>query len=289
MYDIVSKEHINEYEGVRITRIVVKAPLIATKAAPGQFVIFMVSHEGERVPLTIVDSDKKKGTITIIFQEAGLSTKLLGTKEPGDCLYSIVGPLGHPAEIKDYGHVCIVAGGVGIAEILPISRAYKAAGNKVSIILGVRTKELLILEEDLRHYADNMLIATDDGSLGTKGFVTTVLSNILKQDEKIDFLYCVGPVPMMNAVADLTKDEGFKTVVCLNAIMIDGTGMCGSCRLTYDGKIKFCCVDGPDFDAALVDWKELMTRQKRFVIQEKEALEFHKTHICHLDKYCKEL
>lgn len=289
MYKIISKEHINEYEGVRISQIVVEAPLIAAKAQPGQFIIFMVSEEAERVPLTIVDSDKENGTITIIFQEAGLSTKLLGTKEPGETLYSIVGPLGHPAEIKNHGHVCIVAGGVGIAEILPISRAYKAVGNKVSVILGVRTKELLILEEELNEYADNLLIATDDGSLGTKGFVTTVLGELLKTDDKIDFLYCVGPVPMMNAVANLTKDEEFKTIVCLNAIMIDGTGMCGSCRLSYDGKIKFCCVDGPDFDAALVDWKELMTRQKRFVTQEKQALEFHKSHICYLDKFCKEL
>lgn len=289
MYKVVSKEHINEYEGVRISKIVVEAPMIAAKAQPGQFIIFMVSEEAERVPLTIVDSNKEDGTITIIFQEAGLSTKLLGTKEPGDTLYSIVGPLGHPAEIKNHGHVCIVAGGVGIAEILPISRAYKAAGNKITVILGVRTKELLILEKELSDYADNLLIATDDGSLGTKGFVTTVLSDLLNEQEKIDFLYCVGPVPMMNAVANLTKDQKFKTIVCLNAIMIDGTGMCGSCRLSYDGQIKFCCVDGPDFDAALVDWDELMIRQKRFVTQEKEALEFHKTHICHLDKYCKEL
>jgi len=290
---ILKKEILSDSLGSRVIRLEVEAGFIALKAKPGQFVVLMVKKEGERIPLTVVSSDKKEGRITLIFQELGFTTKLLGKAEEGDSLYSLVGPLGHATEIKKYGRVILIGGGVGIAEIYPVAKAMSAvggsasggrdAGNKVITIIGARTKGLLILEEELRAVSSGLHVATDDGSYGTKGFVTDVLKGILNvpKDErtkgrKDELVYAVGPIPMMRAVSNTTKPFEIKTMVSLNALMVDGTGMCGSCRVTVDGKVKFSCVDGPEFDAHLVDWDELDKRSRIYLEKEK--------HICKLSK-----
>lgn len=272
---IINKKTLSDVSGVRVTRMEISAPDISRKARPGQFIALMVSDKGERVPLTVVDTNPGTGTITIIFQEAGFTTRLLGRMEAGDSLYSIVGPLGHATEIKKYGKVVIVGGGVGIAEIYPVARALKAAGNRVTTIIGARTKDILILEEELRSASDELLIATDDGSYGRKGFTTDILDEILKR-EKVELVYSVGPIPMMKRSADVTAKYGVKTVVSLNAIMVDATGMCGCCRVTVGGKTLFSCVDGPEFDAHLVDWDELIKRNRIYDDKEK--------HICNLNR-----
>lgn len=277
---IITKEIIADTQGTRLTRFVIQSPLIAQKAQPGQFIILMVKEEGERIPLTIVDTDLKQGTVTLIVQEIGYSTRLLGTLNPGDSLYSLVGPLGHPTEVKNYGKVLIVGGGVGIAELFPIVRVLKKAGNIIYTILGARTKELLILKDAIEEYSDKLYIATDDGSLGEKGFVSDTLKKILKNDSDFQLVYCVGPVPMMKAVSEITRPYGIKTLVCLNSIMLDGTGMCGGCRLVESGKSKFCCVDGPDFDGHQVDFDDLLNRQGRFIDEEKESLKKLSGHKC---------
>jgi ferredoxin--NADP+ reductase len=256
-------------------RISVLSPDIAAKARPGQFIVLMVSENGERVPLTVVQTDPAKGSVTLIFQEAGLTTKLLGKLSEGDSLYAIVGPLGHPTEIKNYGKVILVGGGVGIAEIYPVAKALKNAGNHVTTILGARTKDLLILEDELKKVSDEFHVATDDGSYGRKGFTTDILDELLGKG-KYDLVYSVGPIPMMKRTAAVTKKFNVKTVVSLNAIMVDGTGMCGCCRVTVGGKTYFSCVDGPEFDASLVDWDELMKRNRIYDNKEK--------HICNLNK-----
>jgi len=271
---ILTKERIAD----NLTKFVIESPLIAEKAMPGQFIILMVKEEGERIPLTIVDSDKKNKTITIIFQEVGFTTKLLGTLEPGDSLYAIVGPLGEATPIKNYGKVIVLGGGVGIAELLPVVHALKDAGCTVTSILGGRTDELVILRDNIKEFSDELFITTDDGSLGEKGLVTAPLIRLINEDASYGLVFCVGPVPMMRAVAEATRSSGINTIVCLNSIMIDGTGMCGGCRVTVDGKTKFTCVDGPDFDGHKVDFKELMSRQKRFIQHEKDSM-------CKLDKY----
>ncbi|MBL7158149.1 MAG: sulfide/dihydroorotate dehydrogenase-like FAD/NAD-binding protein [Candidatus Omnitrophica bacterium] len=273
---ILKKEILTDALGSRVARLEIEAPLIASKARPGQFVVLMVKKEGERIPLTVAASDEKEGRITLIFQELGLTTKLLGKAEEGDSLYSLVGPLGHATEIKKYGSVILIGGGVGIAEVYPVAKAMSAvAGNKVITIIGARTKGLLILEEELRAVSSELHVATDDGSYGTKGFVTDILAYSLKL-KAYSLVYAVGPIPMMKAVANATKNSGIKTTVSLNALMVDGTGMCGSCRVTVDGKVKFSCVDGPEFDAHLVDWDELDKRSRIYVEKEK--------HICKLSK-----
>ncbi len=259
--------------GTRIIRLEIDSPLIAKKAKPGQFIVLMVSEEGERVPLAIVDSDPARGAITIIFQELGLTTKLLGKLKAGDSLYSLTGPLGHATEIKKYGKVMIVGGGVGIAEIYPVARAMKAAGNRVVTVLGSRSKPLLILEEELKRNSDELYVTTDDGSYGRKGFTMDVVRELLTK-EKYDFIYSVGPIPMMKRVAAVTKEFGAKTVSSLNALMVDATGMCGCCRVTVGGKVMFSCVDGPEFDAHLVDWEELEKRNRIYLDKE--------SHICKL-------
>ena len=273
---IIVKERIAE----NLTKFVIESPLIAEKALPGQFILLMVKEEGERIPLTIVDSDKEKKTITIIFQEVGYTTKLLGTLKEGDSLYSLVGPLGKPTPIENYGKVIVLGGGVGIAELLPVVKALKQAGCVITSILGGRTKQLVILPDQVKEYSDSIFITTDDGSLGEKGLVTDPLKRLLEENKDYGFIFCVGPLPMMRAVSDITRPYGIKTIVCLNSIMIDGTGMCGGCRVTVDGQTKFTCVDGPDFDGHQVDFGELMSRQKRFVSQEEQAMEkFHKCKI----------
>lgn len=273
---IIVKEHIAQ----DLTRFVVESKLIAEKALPGQFIMLMVSKEGERIPLTIVDTDKKNQTITIISQEVGYSTKLLGRLEPGDSLYSLVGPLGKATPVRNYGKAIVVGGGVGIAELLPVARAFKDAGCTITSILGGRTAELVILSEQVKEYSDDMYITTDDGSRGEKGLVTDPLKKLIEKGQNYGLVFCVGPLPMMRAVSDLTRPFNIKTLVCLNSIMIDGTGMCGGCRVTINGETKFTCVDGPDFDGHEVDFNELMTRQKRFTSYEKHAM-------CKLDEQMK--
>lgn len=275
MAEIVEKKILADSSGVKITQLKVTAPLIAEKAKPGQFVVVMVVEEGERVPLTVVGKDVEAGTITLIVQEVGLTTKLLGKLDKGKSIYAIVGPLGHHTEIKKYGKVILVGGGVGIAEIYPAAGALKAAGNHITTILGARTKDLLILEEELKATSDELLIATDDGSYGQKGFTTTILKELIGK-EKYGLIYAVGPIPMMKNVSLVTKDSGVKTLASLNSLMIDATGMCGGCRVTVGGKAKFTCIDGPEFDASLIDWDELTKRNK--VYEDKEK------HICNLYK-----
>jgi len=258
----------------RLVRMGVYVPRVAQKAQPGQFVIVMVSDVGERVPLTVVDTDADQGTVDIIFQEAGMSTKLLGKKEVGDSIEAFLGPLGHPTDVKKYGTVCLVAGGVGIAEMYPVAKALKEAGNDVSMIIGSRTKDLLFLESELKAVVDRLLVATDDGSKGTHGFVTDVLTERLKEAQ-FDKVFTVGPVPMMQAVAAVTKPHKIPTMASLNTLMVDGTGMCGSCRVTVGGEVKFACVDGPEFDAQLVDWDEIKNRNAAYGEQE--------GHVCRLE------
>ena len=270
---IVKKEILTDNPGAKVFRLEVISPDIAEKVKPGQFVVLMVSPEGERIPLTVVDTDSQKGTISLIFQEAGLTTKLLGKFEPGDSLYALAGPLGHPTEIKNYGKVILVGGGVGIAEIYPVARAFKQEGNQVTTILGARTKELLILEEALKAASDKFYITTDDGSCGRTGFTTDILTELLK-GEKYGLVYAVGPIPMMQKVAQATNNFKVKTVVSLNAVMVDATGMCGCCRVDVGGETKFSCVDGPEFDAGLVDWDGLIKRNRIYMEKEK--------HICNL-------
>ena len=269
---IVSKKIL----GPNIKQIEVVSPFIAEKALPGQFVILRVSLKGERIPLTIVRKDTNSGTITLVFQEVGRTTKLLGELEPGAILHDLVGPLGHPTEIKNYGTVIVIGGGVGIAEILPVSEGLKKVGNKVIGILGARTKELLIFEDEMRSICDELYIATDDGSYGEKGFVTDILKKLLGlplyHSTAISLIYAVGPVPMMKKVAEVTKPFNIKTIASLNPIMVDGTGMCGSCRITVGNETKFACVDGPEFDAHLVNWQELQNRLKLFVEQERQCM-----------------
>lgn len=270
---IIDKKILLEEADTRVIKIEVAAPDIAAKALPGQFVVLMVSEQGERIPLTVVSTDIPAGTLAVIFQEVGLTTGLLGALEPGDSLYSLVGPLGRATEIKNYGRIILVGGGVGIAEIYPVAKAFKQKGNHVISILGARTKNLLILEKEMRSVSDEVYITTDDGSCGRKGFVSDVLGERLKK-ESCDLVYAVGPIPMMRAVASLTKVFHVETLVSLNALMVDGTGMCGCCRVTLGGEIKFSCVDGPEFDAHLVDWNELTQRNN--VYREKER------HVCKL-------
>ncbi|MFA7294061.1 MAG: sulfide/dihydroorotate dehydrogenase-like FAD/NAD-binding protein [Candidatus Omnitrophota bacterium] len=270
---IINKKVINDVGGVRITQLDIEAGDIASKALPGQFIMLMVSEKGERIPLTLVNADKNKGIISLIFQEAGFTTKSLGKLNPGDTLYSLVGPLGHPTEIKKFGKVILVGGGVGIAEILPVAQALKEAGNHITTILGSRNKDLLILEAELKNTADEIYIMTDDGSYGRKGFTTDMLKELLSKD-KYDLIYSVGPIPMMKRVALVSKEYNTKTLVSLNALMVDATGMCGCCRVSVSGEVKFSCVDGPDFDGHGVDWEELEKRNKVYSVQEK--------HICNL-------
>ncbi len=270
---ITKKETLSDVQGIRTTRFHIHAPHIARKAQPGQFVVVMVKEEGERVPLTVVDTPGDD--VVLIFQEVGLSTKLLGQFSEGDALYALLGPLGHATPIENYGRTILVAGGVGIAEIYPVARELKAKGNHVTIIIGARTSDILFLQEELKQASDEFHVTTDDGSRGRKGFTTDVLGELL-QGGSYDFIYAVGPIPMMKKVCAVTKPSGVRTMVSLNALMMDGTGMCGGCRVTVDGKVKFACVDGPEFDGQLVDWDELQNRTKMYV--EKEQ------HICRLNK-----
>ncbi len=252
----------------------IEAPLVARKARPGQFIILRVRENGERIPLTVADSSKERGTITIIFQEIGKTTKELGSLQEGDYLSDFVGPLGRPMELPSSGRVVAVGGGVGIAPIYPKVKAFYDAGLEVISIIGARTADLLILEDEMRAVSSELHICTDDGTKGHHGFVSDLLQPLLDDtSKKIDEIIAVGPLPMMRVVAEQTRPYGVKTLVSLNPIMVDGTGMCGCCRVTVGGETKFSCVDGPVFDAHQVDFAELTRRSRTYLDKEKIALE----------------
>jgi ferredoxin--NADP+ reductase len=268
MFPIISKEDLAS----TVSKFVIHAPLVARKRKAGNFVIIRVIETGERIPLTVVDGDPAQGTITLIVQAIGKTTKLLCTKKAGDHLVDVVGPLGNPTPIENHGAVACVGGGVGTAELYPITKALKDAGNTIYSIIGGRTKELVILEDEMRKWSNEVYVTTDDGSYGRKGIVTDPLKELLTNPHVgIKAVYAIGPLPMMKAVANLTKEFGVKTLVSLNAIMVDGTGMCGGCRVTIDGKMKFACVDGPEFDAHQVDFDELMLRNRSYLEFERIA------------------
>ena len=268
MFKIISKKILS----FNIKSFEINAPDIAKNSKAGQFVILRLHEKGERIPLTIAGTDVVNGTIRIIFQEAGKTTTELGTLNEGQYIRDVLGPLGHPTEIKNYGTIVAVAGGVGTAEVLPVIKSLLKAGNKVITIVGARNKDLLILEDELKENSSQLLIATDDGSYGIKGFVTNVLADVIAK-EKINIVYAIGPVPMMKAVSNMTKEHNIETLVSLNPIMVDGTGMCGACRVTVNGKTKFACVDGPEFNAHKVNWDELVSRLSLFKKYEAESFE----------------
>jgi len=276
VYEILAKESL-----APVTKLmVVSAPEVARKAKAGQFVIVRVVEEGERVPLTIADYDREEGTITIVFQEVGKTTMHLGTLEVGDKLASFTGPLGNPTEIEHYGTVVCVGGGVGIAAVYPIARALKEAGNRVISIIGARNKELLIWEDRMRAVSDEIIVCTDDGSYGRKALVTEPLKELMEsRAEEIDRVWAVGPAIMMKFCSLTTKPFGVKTIVSLNSIMVDGTGMCGSCRVEVGGQTRFACVHGPEFDGHEVDWDLLLARLRIYVEEEKRALELFKQRV----------
>jgi len=255
------------------------APRMAAKILPGQFIVLRLDERGERIPLTPVSVNEKEGSLTVIFQEAGVSTKRLGALREGETISDVVGPLGRPTDIKRYGVVVAIGGGIGTACIYPEAKALKGAGNRVIGILGARTAELLILEEEMRGVSDETYIATDDGTRGHKGLVIDVLKEIIEGGEKVDLIIAVGPAIMMKAVADATREQNVKTIVSLNPIMVDATGMCGACRVIVGGETKFTCVDGPSFDAHLVDFDNLLSRLRMYSEEERRALELYEKNV----------
>jgi ferredoxin--NADP+ reductase len=259
-----------------VVKIVLAAPVIAQKRKAGQFIILKINEKGERIPLTIVDSDAEAGTITVIFQIVGKTTAVLAKMKAGDTIQDVQGPLGNPTEIKNYGRVVCIGGGVGVGVVYPLASALKKAGNEVISIIGSRTKDLLILEKEMGAISDKLIVATDDGSYGFHGFVSQVLQEMIDKGEKIDRVFAIGPVPMMKVVSDVTRPPGIKTIVSLNSIMVDATGMCGACRVVVGGKTKFTCVDGPEFDGHEVDFKLLADRLKMYCDPERAAYEKHK-------------
>ena len=272
MYKIISKEMLNS----TVEKMVVEAPFIAKKCGAGQFLMVMVEEDGERIPLTIADYDRDKQTVTIIYQIVGYSTKLLSQKQAGEYIFAVSGPMGKKVHIEEEAkRVLGIAGGVGAAPIFPQLRELKDSGVSVDLVLGARNKDYIILDEDFAKITENRYICTDDGSMGTKGFVTDKLKELVANGEKYDYVIAIGPLPMMRAIVNITKEMGIKTYVSLNPIMIDGTGMCGGCRLTYDGETRFACVDGPDFDGFKVDFDELMARSNMYKATEE-------AHMCKL-------
>jgi ferredoxin--NADP+ reductase len=258
--------------GFKIKQFVIEAPRVARKQKPGQFIILRLHENGERIPLTIKSSDPEAGTITIVAQSIGKTTSLLNCLETGDHILDIVGPLGHPSEIENFGTVAIIAGSVGTAMALPTANALKKAGNHVIFIEGARNTEMVVFEDEVRDASTETYIMTDDGSYGEQGLVTKKLNDLIADGRKIDFVLAVGPVPMMRAVSNVTKPLGIKTMVSLNSIMVDGTGMCGGCRVLTGGKSKFACVDGPEFDASEVNFEVLMQRNTMYRDKESESL-----------------
>lgn len=272
MFKIVNKRKLNE----QVVLMDIDAPFIARKAQAGQFIIFRIDEKGERIPLTIADYDREKGTVTIIFQTIGRSTSQLAELNVGDSILDFVGPLGVPTHFDEgVKKVAVVGGGVGCAIAYPQAKMLHNKGVEVDVIAGFRNKDIVILEDEMKAVSTNLYITTDDGSYGTKGFVTNVLKDLIEKGNKYDAVVAIGPVPMMKFVCEVTKPYGIKTIVSLNPIMVDGTGMCGGCRVTVDGKIRYACVDGPDFDGHLVDFDELINRNNSY--KENEA-----NHICRL-------
>ncbi|HDH07106.1 MAG TPA: sulfide/dihydroorotate dehydrogenase-like FAD/NAD-binding protein [Thermoproteales archaeon] len=251
----------------------IEAPYIARKTKPGQFVIIRINEKGERIPLTVVDTYPDKGSFTMVFKVVGLSTLKLSRLNAGDMIADVVGPLGNPTEIKKYGTVAVIGGGVGIATIIPVMKALKECGNYIIGIIGARSVDYLFYEDRVRKLSDEFYLTTDDGSKGRKGFVTDVLRELLESGRKIDLVYSVGPAIMMKVTCDVTRPYKVKTIVSLNSIMVDGTGMCGACRVIVGGEVKFTCVDGPEFDGHLVDFNTLLNRLKMYREEEKLALE----------------
>ena len=276
MFPIVKKRVLNE----AVTLMEIEAPLVARKALPGQFIIFRIDEEGERIPLTIAGYDREKGTVTIIFQKVGYTTMKLDTLNEGDALLDFVGPLGEPSHTEGVKRAAVIGGGLGVAIAYPQAKALHEAGCEVDLIVGFRNEHLIILKDELAAACTDLTIMTDDGSNGNKGFVTQALQAKLDAGKAYDEVIAIGPLPMMKAVCDLTKPKDIKTIVSMNPIMIDGTGMCGGCRVTVGGVTKFACVDGPDFDGHQVDWAEAISRSRMFRPEEQRAME--KLHKCRL-------
>lgn len=276
MFPIVKKRVLNE----TVTLMEIEAPLVARKALPGQFIIFRIDEEGERIPLTIAGYDREKGTVTIIFQKVGYTTMKLDTLNEGDALLDFVGPLGEPSHTEGVKRAAVIGGGLGVAIAYPQAKALHEAGCEVDLIVGFRNEHLIILKDELAAACTDLTIMTDDGSNGNKGFVTQALQAKLDAGKAYDEVIAIGSLPMMKAVCDLTKPKDIKTIVSMNPIMIDGTGMCGGCRVTVGGVTKFACVDGPDFDGHQVDWAEAISRSRMFRPEEQRAME--KLHKCRL-------
>ena len=277
MYQIVKKRPLHE----TVTLMEVLAPKVARKALPGQFIILRIDEQGERIPLTIAGYDREKGTITIIFQKVGATTKRLDTLNEGEFIRDFVGPLGKPSEFEgmEGKKVAVIGGGLGIAIAYPQAKALHEIGADVDIIVGFRNTSLFILVDELQNACTNLYVMTDDGSNGHKGFTTTALEDQIKAGVKYDLVVAIGPLPMMRAVSNLTKQYGIKTIVSMNPIMIDGTGMCGGCRVTVGGETKFACVDGPDFDGHQVDFDEAMQRSRMYKGEEGQIMERHECHL----------
>ena len=282
MYKIVRKQELN----ASVTLMEIEAPFVARKAKAGQFIIFRIDEMGERVPLTIAGYDREKGTVTIIFQKVGFSTNALGALEEGDYIHDFVGPLGKPTPVEGKKRVCVVGGGVGCAIALPSAKAFKEAGADVTVIVGFRSKDIVILEDEFKQASTNLYLMTDDGSYGEKGFGTVKLQQLLESGIQYDEVLAIGPVPMMKFVCKTTEPFGVRTMVSLNPIMVDGTGMCGGCRVTVGGETKFACVDGPEFDGHKVDFAELMSRNVTY--RDREA-EVAKDHVCRMETMGKAL
>lgn len=271
MYKILRKEVLNP----TVKLFEIYAPFVARKAEPGQFIILRIDEEGERIPLTIADYDREKGTVTIIFQEVGKTTRQLGTMEQGDSILDFVGPLGIASHLEGYKKVAVIGGGLGTAIAYPQAKKLHSLGAEVDVIIGFRNESLILLEDELRKVSSRLFVTTDDGSNGNKGFVTDVLKKLLEEGTKYDLVIAIGPLIMMKMVSNLTREYGIKTLVSMNPVMIDGTGMCGGCRVTVGGKTKFACVDGPDFDGHEVDFDEAMRRQAMYREHERKSLEQH--------------
>ena len=271
MFNIIKKEYLNKY----VTKMVIKAPLVAKKAQAGQFIILRVNEKGERIPLTIADYDRESGEVTIIYQKVGKTTMLLDELNEGDCILDFIGPLGKASEFDGYKNVAVIGGGVGCAIAFPQAKALHESGANVDVIAGFRGKDLIILEKEMKEVSDNLIVMTDDGSNGNKGFVTKALQDKIEDGSNYDLVVAIGPIPMMKAVSDLTRNYGIKTIVSMNPIMIDGTGMCGGCRITVGGKTKFACVDGPDFDGHEVDFDEAMMRLSTYRKEEQKSRDEH--------------
>lgn len=267
MYRIIRKKILNP----TVKLLEVDAPLIAAKAQPGQFIILRVDTEGERIPLTIADFDKEKGTVTIVFQEVGKTTKQLGMLNEGDSILDFAGPLGVASHFENVKSAAVIGGGLGTAIAYPQAKKLHSMGVKVDTIIGFRNKDIIFMQDELAAVSDRLFVSTDDGSNGNKGFVTDVLKKLLDEGSKYDIVIAIGPLIMMKFISKLTKEYNIKTIVSMNPIMIDGTGMCGGCRLTVGGQTKFACVDGPDFDGHLVDFDEAMRRQQMYCIEEKKC------------------